>query len=105
MNVCFEMIRKNKKHSQRLEPDISETTELQDPRAKTPFEEMSQTETSQRVHRALKSLGDKHSRVVLLHDLEGYTIPEISGIIGVPEGTIKSRLFYGRKALKKELVH
>lgn len=54
---------------------------------------------------ALKSLGDKHSRVVLLHDLEGYTITEISEIIGVPAGTIKSRLFYGRKALKKELVH
>ena len=105
VNVCFEMIRKNKKHSQRLEPDISETTELQDPRAKTPFEETSQTETSQRVHMALKSLGDKHSRVVLLHDLEGYTITEISEIIGVPAGTIKSRLFYGRKALKKRLVH
>ncbi len=34
--------------------------------------------------------------VVKLHDYEGYTIREITRILGVPEGTVKSRLFYGR---------
>ena len=104
VNVCLEMIRKNKKHSHRLDADISETAEFPDPNA-TPFEEASQMETSQKIHSALEGLGDKHSRVVRLHDLEGYTISEIAGIIGVPEGTVKSRLYYGRKSLKKELVH
>ncbi len=99
------MIRKNKKHSQRLDADISETAEFPDPSARTPFEEALQRETSQKIHSALEGLGDKHSRVVRLHDLKGHTISEIAGIMGVPEGTVKSRLYYGRKALKKELVH
>ena len=105
VNVCLEMIRKNKKHSQRLDADISETAEFPDPSARTPFEEALQRETSQKINSALESLGDKHSRVVRLHDLKGHTISEIAGIMGVPEGTVKSRLYYGRKALKKELVH
>ena len=40
---------------------------------------------------------------MILHDIENRTMEEISEIIGVPVGTIKSRLFYGREELKKKL--
>lgn len=104
INVCLEMIRKNKKHEQRLEEDISENVHLVDHSRETPFEAAIRTEREGRVHNALCDLGDKHQRVVRLHDLEGFTIREIAGILAIPEGTVKSRLYYGREALKKQLV-
>ncbi len=39
--------------------------------------------------------------LILLHDVEGYSIAEISGIIDVPEGTIKSGLSRARIKLRK----
>lgn len=106
INVCLEMIRKNKKHSARLDEDISDhAATFEDVRLETPFQYTSRKETSSRLHSALNRLTDKHSIVVRMHDIEGYTIKEISEILGVAEGTIKSRLFYGREELKRQLVH
>ncbi len=103
VNVCLEILRKNKKHSQRTDEDISEQALLPDTRTATPYERTRQNENSRRVWRALDRLGEKHRDVVRLHDLEGYTIREIAEQLEVAEGTVKSRLFYGREELKRRL--
>jgi len=36
--------------------------------------------------------------------VDGLTIPEIAAILEIPEGTVKSRIFYGRKRLKESLA-
>jgi RNA polymerase sigma-70 factor (ECF subfamily) len=104
VNVCLEMIRKNRKHANRVPEDVSDYLGLEDHRSPNPFRSAHRAEVANRVHSALARLSEKHSRVVRMHDLEGYTIREIAEAIGVAEGTIKSRLFYGREELKKELV-
>ena len=104
VNVCLEILRKNKKHKKRTEEDISENHKLTDFKAGTPFDQARKSEVRVRVWRALKGLGSKHRDVVQLHDLEGYTIREIAQILNVAEGTVKSRLFYGREALKRRLA-
>lgn len=104
INVCLEMIRKNRKHEDRAEDDISTLVSLSDSRASSPFEKYRRREIQERVREALRQLGNKHRDVVVLHDLEGYTIREIADLLDVPEGTIKSRLFYGREELKKRLA-
>lgn len=103
VNVCLEMIRKNKKHKQRTEDDISEHVNLPDTRFKNPLESLHQTEVQGRVHKALDRLGRRHRDVVRLHDLEGYTIREIADLLKISQGTVKSRLFYGREAFKRQL--
>jgi DNA-directed RNA polymerase specialized sigma24 family protein len=35
--------------------------------------------------------------------VDGLTIPEIASILEIPEGTVKSRIFYARKRLKETL--
>ncbi len=35
--------------------------------------------------------------------VEGLTIPEIAAILEIPQGTVKSRIFYARKRLKEKL--
>ena len=43
--------------------------------------------------------------VVLLSDLEGFTYAEMADLLEVPIGTIKSRLFRGRRLLQDRLYH
>ncbi len=53
--------------------------------------------------RALDELPKKLRLVLLLSAMEGYTIEEIAEIIGVPVGTVKSRIFIARKKLAEKL--
>ena len=55
------------------------------------------------VDRQMKRLPDEFRIPLLMLAVEGLTIPEIAAILEVPEGTVKSRIFYGRKRLKKGL--
>jgi len=52
---------------------------------------------------ALEGLDPDRRAILALHHLEGKEIPEIAAILGVPEGTAKSRLFAARKALHAAL--
>ena len=53
---------------------------------------------------ALAQLSDEHRITVLLHDTEGYKINEIEGLMGVPAGTVKSRLHRARARLREILT-
>ena len=103
INACLEILRRNKKHQQRTDDDVSEQMTIPDPKQPSPFESLRRAEIRERVFRGLNRLGSKHRDVVRLHDLEGYTIREIAERLGVAEGTVKSRLFYGRVQLKSML--
>jgi DNA-directed RNA polymerase specialized sigma24 family protein len=41
--------------------------------------------------------------VLLLSAIEGYTLEEVAGMLGIPIGTVKSRLFFARKQLAEKL--
>jgi len=53
--------------------------------------------------RALEELPEKLRLVLLLAAMEGHTIEEIAGMVGVSTGTVKSRIFYARKQLAEKL--
>jgi RNA polymerase sigma-70 factor (ECF subfamily) len=52
------------------------------------------------VHTALLELEDEHRDVITLLDLEGRSVQEVSDILGIPVGTVKSRAARGREAFK-----
>jgi RNA polymerase sigma-70 factor (ECF subfamily) len=56
------------------------------------------------VKRALEALPDDYRVVVLLADLEDFAYKEIAEIVGCPVGTVMSRLFRGRRLLRKSLA-
>lgn len=53
--------------------------------------------------RALDELSEKHRLVLLLSAIEGHTINELSILLSVPTGTVKSRLFFAKKQLAEKL--
>jgi len=53
---------------------------------------------------ALGQLSNEHRLIVLLHDTEGYKLEEIHKLIGVPVGTVKSRLHRARARLREILT-
>lgn len=59
--------------------------------------------TQHRLHTALQKLGDEQRILVLLHDVEGYTLDEIHTIQDIPLGTLKSRLSRSRNKLREIL--
>lgn len=54
--------------------------------------------------RALQALDDGHRAVVVLRDIEGFDYQEISVILEIPPGTVKSRLHRARLALRSAIV-
>jgi len=60
--------------------------------------------TDQDILAALDSIPETFRDVVLLSDVQGLTYKEISGILGVPIGTVMSRLSRGRALLRAKLA-
>jgi RNA polymerase sigma-70 factor (ECF subfamily) len=58
---------------------------------------------SWQVEEALRRIGDDHRRVLLETYYRGRPYAEIAEELGVPEGTVKSRVYYGLRALKVAL--
>jgi RNA polymerase sigma-70 factor (ECF subfamily) len=56
------------------------------------------------IQRALGALPDKYRSVVVLSDLQEMRDGEIARLLGVPEGTVKSRLFRARSILREKLA-
>ncbi len=55
------------------------------------------------LYAALEELSDEHKEILLLRDINGYTYEEVGERLGLEPGTVKSRLFRAREALRKKL--
>ena len=61
-----------------------------------------QQETQQLVREMIDSLSDEQRLCILMFHLDGQSIHDIAETFGISENTVKSRLNYGRKALRKK---
>ena len=92
INTCNDMLRRRMR--QRWVPLEEDMAVLQPPEA-SDFD----------LDETLGRLSPEHRAVVVLHYLEGYKVREIADMLGVPTGTVKSRLMLARVHLQKNLVH
>ncbi|MGA1530359.1 MAG: sigma-70 family RNA polymerase sigma factor [Kiritimatiellia bacterium] len=70
----------------------------------TPFRDATLNEVQEKMNIALQKLSEKHRNAVIMHDIQGLQHDEIAEILGTTSGTVRSRLFYARKILQKELA-
>jgi len=70
----------------------------------TAFERVARREAAQRVQAALLGLSFDHRSILVLREVEGMRCDEIAATLGVPEGTVKSRLARAREQLRRLLL-
>ncbi len=68
-----------------------------------PAREAGDIDLGERLRAALATLPERQRLAVVLFDAEGYPQAEIAAMLGIPEGTVKSDVFHGRRALRKVL--
>lgn len=73
------------------------------PSSSSPERAAERNELQELVQAALRELDTKHRAVLVLYYLHDYSVQEIADITGVPDGTVKSRLFHARKLLRRRL--
>ena len=56
------------------------------------------------VHRALRSLSAQHREVLVLKEMDGLSYAAIAAALGIPEGTVASRVYHARAALRRLLI-
>jgi RNA polymerase sigma factor (sigma-70 family) len=69
----------------------------------SPVREADLGELQQKLNEAMQKLSPEHRAVVTMFDIQGMPHAEISKILGVSEGTVRSRLFYAHRQLQAHL--
>ena len=59
----------------------------------------------EKIFATLETLGEEHRSAFLLRYREGFSLKEVAEILELPEGTVKSRLFYAKKLLAEKLEY
>jgi RNA polymerase sigma-70 factor (ECF subfamily) len=93
-NKVYQQLRKRKVWSE-LNENISAPNENED--------DVVSLEDVAKVHRRLKKLRPEHKEVLMLRFLEQMSYQQISEVLSCNLGTVKSRVYYAKLALKKEL--
>ena len=91
-NQAFTLLRKEKRAENVPVPELIQTD---------PSKSIIQRE---HVMTALNELSADHREVVYLTFYEGLSYGEISGILGIPAGTVKSRMFHAKRKLAEALT-
>ncbi len=97
LNACLDRIRRNRS---RYSVSLSDET-IAEPAVER--DDIARLEVSLLVDGALMRLPDDQRAALIAIDMEGYTVAEAARLLGVAEGTIKSRCARGRKRLQQEL--
>ncbi len=63
----------------------------------TPDEQLWTSMRRKAVIRILNKMSKKKQTVFILADMQGMTAPEISEVLGIPDATVRTRLFHARK--------
>jgi len=69
----------------------------------TPVREANLNELQKRLNEAMQRLSHDHRTVVTMFDIQGMPHAEIARILGISEGTVRSRLFYAHRQLQNFL--
>ena len=113
--ICRNVFLRRRERAQRHEEILSENVDRDGPGPEAsnplwsstagfdPEGEFFASIVDERIIEALEDLPEEYRTAVVLSDIEGLPYAEIAEMVGVPVGTVKSRLFRGRRRLQEVL--
>lgn len=104
-NHCFDVLKRRRvpTTSMHAVPDDETARDFTDARELQPMRDAENEELGRRIGEALQKLGEDQRMVFILREYEGLDYREIADVTGVNEGTVKSRLFRAKEALRQQL--
>ncbi|MCB9676073.1 MAG: sigma-70 family RNA polymerase sigma factor [Alphaproteobacteria bacterium] len=109
MNKAIDHTRKRKRRGETGEFDENIANRDEDGgiadvhHSESPSKSLERKQLYTKIMESLEKLPADQKQVILLRELEGLSYKEISDVMGIPEGTVMSRLFYARKKMQKLL--
>jgi len=102
-NLIIDHYRQTRKYQPAAGSEELDAMPLKDDRSPSPHRSVEQSEISTFLRNGLQSLAPELKEAIILRDLEGMAYQEIADLLGIPEGTVKSRINRGRLELAKLL--
>lgn len=103
VNACNDIARKRRRRPQSPVEDIVATAEAAGVRERDP-DPQTLRETEMEVHRALAQLDETSRTLMILVAIEGFPYKDAAGIVGMPVGTVKSRVHRAKAQLAELLA-
>ncbi|MEJ5170980.1 MAG: sigma-70 family RNA polymerase sigma factor [Fimbriimonadales bacterium] len=91
-----------RRRSRKPESSLDATDRTGDPNS-APDASVATSERDEALHRAILALPEDFRTVLVLHHFEEMDVVDIARVLGVPEGTVKSRLGRARARLREQL--
>lgn len=106
VNLCLDWLRRRKFKADYAEaddkPQVGFEVQLSDPKP-DPLEQCITSEMQAKVHKAIMDLPPRYLVVIAMRDFEGLSYEDISQILKISIGKVKSDLFRGRRELRNAL--
>jgi RNA polymerase sigma-70 factor (ECF subfamily) len=102
-NLCIDHYRSRRKERELLAREIDASLLSPTSRERSPDGRLEEVDARELVRTALRALPPTLREAVVLRDLQEFSYLEIANRLGVPEGTVKSRINRGRLELARQV--
>jgi RNA polymerase sigma-70 factor (ECF subfamily) len=103
-NRCLNFIKRESKKHEPLFYDDDPDRERFPSATPSPLDSLEKEERLRFLRAAIQELSFDHREIIVLKNFNGYSYERIAGTLGIPIGTVMSRLYYARKMLKQILT-
>ena len=101
-NACVDRLRRQKARPPSTDIPVEEVVDLPAP-TPGPDETWARDRRKQLVHTAMRAMGSLNREMIVLKEMQGLSLDEISRLLGVPVGTVKSRASRARVELAQRV--
>lgn len=103
-NLIIDHYRRTRRFQQAAGSEEMEAMNLKDEKISSPHRVAEQSEAARFLSDGLQALSPELKEAIILRDLEGMAYLEIADLLGIPEGTVKSRINRARLELARLLT-
>jgi RNA polymerase sigma-70 factor (ECF subfamily) len=101
--ICVGLVR-NARRTRRRKPTVPLEDAAEIPSGGSPLEALAARRRLTRAHQALEAMDPERRAVFVMYEVEGQSGEAIAAALGIPAGTVHSRLFAARKAIAEALA-